>query len=133
MISLPKPLELDLNRRAKGEGYQISGGIVLGLGYEGQKLSVRVFKAQGLAAVSKKSSNPYVKLYLLPDRHTKRKTKIKKKALDPVYNQTITVCHFQILTYIQCIVCITVTRLLIMSQRPAWLHNAIAYRIKTLF
>lgn len=95
MTYLPKPLELNINRREKGAGYEITGDVVVGLGYKNQKLSVKVFKAQGLAAVNKKTSNPYVKLYLLPDKQSKRKTKIKKKTLDPSYNQTFKVSRLR--------------------------------------
>ena len=80
-------MELNVNRRAKGPHYKISGEVSLGICYEKQKLTVKVFRAQGLAAVNKKSSDPYVKLYLLPDKQSKRKTKTKKKTLDPTYNQ----------------------------------------------
>uniref|UniRef100_A0A8C6NI10 Synaptotagmin-like protein 4 n=1 Tax=Nothobranchius furzeri TaxID=105023 RepID=A0A8C6NI10_NOTFU len=40
---------------------------------------------------SRQLSNPYVKCYLLPDksRQSKRKTSIKKKTTNPVYNETL--------------------------------------------
>lgn len=93
MTSLPKLLELNLNRRGKGGHYEISGDVVLGLSYEAKvkKLKVKVIRAHGLAAVNKKTSDPYVKLYLLPDKNSKRKTKVKKKTLNPVFNKTFKV------------------------------------------
>lgn len=91
LTSLPKPLELNINRRGKGAHYEISGDVVLGLGYSKQNLSVKVFRAQGLADINKKTSDPYVKLYLLPNKQSKKKTKTKKKTLDPTYNQTFKV------------------------------------------
>lgn len=85
---------MNLNRRGKGDHYEISGEVVLGLTYKNKKLTAKVFKAYGLAAVNKKSSDPYVKLYLLPDKRSKKKTKPQKKTLDPTYNKTFQVCNF---------------------------------------
>ena len=60
------------------------------------QLSVHVNKAQGLAAADSNGfSDPYIKTYLLPDhsKHSKRKTDIQRKTLDPVYNQTLIVSN----------------------------------------
>ena len=37
------------------------------------------------------TASPYVKLYLLPDpyKSTKKKTKVAKKTLYPIYNETV--------------------------------------------
>lgn len=83
--------ELSVSRRLKGEDYQISGEVVLDLTYLNKILTVKVFRAHGLAAVSNSLSNPYIKLYLLPDMSSKKKTQIKKKTLDPSYDQSFTV------------------------------------------
>ena len=81
---------------AGGKGnYDISGDIQLGIWYKDGQLFVRVVKAKHLAAVKKmgKSSDPYVKTYLLPDRskHTKRKTTIQRKTVNPYYNEILKV------------------------------------------
>lgn len=88
---LSVPLELDVRRREKGEHYQISGEINLGLDYREDNLIVKVFRARELAAVKNDSSDPFVKLYLLPDHHLKRKTRTEKRTLNPSYDQTFTV------------------------------------------
>lgn len=36
------------------------------------------------------SSDPYVKLYLLPDKKKKFETKVHRKTLDPSFNETFT-------------------------------------------
>ena len=76
--------------------------------YKQDQLMVHVIRARGLAAADKNGlSDPsvelchsvsslslsYVKTYLLPDKDktSKRKTKIKKKTLDPVYKETLKV------------------------------------------
>ena len=85
---LPKPLELNLTRREKGDHYEISGNVILAMEYKNNRLTVKVCKAQGLAGVNKnKTSNPYAKLYLLPDRDSKVKSKPKKKTLNPIFDQ----------------------------------------------
>ena len=66
----------------------------MGVYYRGNQLHVHVDRARGLAAADSNGySDPYVKTYLLPDKakHTKQKTSIKKKTLDPVYNETLKV------------------------------------------
>ena len=55
---------------------------------------IHVNRARGLAAANSNGySDPYVKTYLLPDRskHSKRKTSVKKKTLDPIFNETLEV------------------------------------------
>jgi hypothetical protein len=80
---------------AGGKGdYDITGDILLGVHFKNGQLAVHVDRAQGLAAADSNGlSDPYVKTYLLPDKskNTKKKTEIKKKTLNPVYNQTIKV------------------------------------------
>lgn len=78
---------------SKGD-YNITGEVMVGVYYKNGELHVHVDRAQGLAAANNNGySNPYIKTYLLPDkaRHTKKKTSVKKKTLDPVYNETLTV------------------------------------------
>ena len=80
---------------AGGKGdYEITGEVLVGLQYKDGQLSVHVDRARGLAAADSNGlSDPYVKTYLLPDRskHSKKKTSIKKKTLDPVYDETLKV------------------------------------------
>ena len=80
---------------AGGNGdYDIIGEVLVGVYYKNSQLHVHVERARGLAAANRSGySNPYIKTYLLPDKakHTKQKTTVKKKTLDPVYNEILTV------------------------------------------
>ena len=82
---------------AGGKGdYDITGEVLVGVYYKDNQLHIHVERARGLAAANSNGySNPYIKTYLLPDKakHTKQKTSVKKKTLDPVYNETLTVRH----------------------------------------
>ncbi|KAI5091759.1 synaptotagmin-like protein 1 [Silurus meridionalis] len=72
----------------------VTGQIQFSLLYDSRKeeLHVRVCRCQDLAPARNKRSDPYVKLYLLPDNssHSKRKTTVKRKTLNPVYDETLT-------------------------------------------
>ncbi|KAL8621174.1 hypothetical protein ACOMHN_004844 [Nucella lapillus] len=76
----------------------VSGEISLGLSYDQKQsvLLIHVKDCQDLAPADTKHcrSNPYVKTYLLPDktRAGKRKSRIKKRTLNPVYNETLSYC-----------------------------------------
>ena len=80
---------------AGGKGdYDITGEVLVGVFYKDSHLHIHIERARGLAAANSNGcSNPYVKTYLLPDvtKQTKQKTAIKKKTLDPVYNETLSV------------------------------------------
>lgn len=71
----------------------VQGRIQFSLVYDGQKeeLAVRVYRCEGIAAGGKSHVDAYVKTYLLPDksRKSKRKTVVKKKTENPVYDQTL--------------------------------------------
>ena len=80
---------------AGGRGdYLITGEVMLALSNKNGELHIYVERARGLAAANSNGySNPYIKTYLLPDKEkwTKQKTSVKKKTLDPVYNETLIV------------------------------------------
>ena len=87
------PPSISISRGARGD-YKITGEVLVGVEYKEGQLQVRLNRAIKLAAVGKSgTSNPYIKLYLLPDssKKSKLKTSIKKKTLDPVFNETLQV------------------------------------------
>lgn len=53
------------------------------------KLIVGIIQAQDLAAMDMGgTSDPYVKVFLLPDKKKKYETKVQRKNLCPVFNET---------------------------------------------
>uniref|UniRef100_A0A3B4EGT5 Synaptotagmin Vb n=1 Tax=Pygocentrus nattereri TaxID=42514 RepID=A0A3B4EGT5_PYGNA len=67
-------------RRKAGEEGEVEGG---------PKLIVGILQAQDLAAMDiGGTSDPYVKVYLLPDKKKKFETKVQRKNLCPVFNET---------------------------------------------
>lgn len=92
---------------AGGKGnYDIIGEVLIGVFYRENHLCIHVNRARGLAAANKNGlSDPYVKTYLLPDKrkHTKKKTGIKRKTLNPVYDETITVSHIRHIVGCNCV------------------------------
>ncbi|KAI4817681.1 hypothetical protein KUCAC02_011064 [Chaenocephalus aceratus] len=72
---------------------EVRGRIQFSLVYDTQKeeLQVKVYRCEDLASARKNRSDPYVKTYLLPDKssHSKKKTAVRKKTLDPVFDQTL--------------------------------------------
>ncbi|XP_062301635.1 synaptotagmin-like protein 1 [Osmerus eperlanus] len=72
---------------------EVRGRILFSLLYDKQKeeLKVKVCCCEDLAPARKNRSDPYVKAYLLPDKsyHSKKKTSVRKKTLNPVYDQTL--------------------------------------------
>ncbi|XP_054715315.1 uncharacterized protein LOC129224791 [Uloborus diversus] len=73
----------------------VSGDVLFGLNYnqKSQMMEVFVKQCRNLAAVDtrRNKSDPYVKVYLLPDKTKggKRKTKTKKSTLSPVFNELL--------------------------------------------
>uniref|UniRef100_S4RYU1 Synaptotagmin 6 n=1 Tax=Petromyzon marinus TaxID=7757 RepID=S4RYU1_PETMA len=57
--------------------------------YEGEQLVVKINKAVDLPAKDfSGTSDPYVKIYLLPERKRKYQTKVHRKTLNPVFDET---------------------------------------------
>uniref|UniRef100_A0A671QTH6 Synaptotagmin-like protein 1 n=1 Tax=Sinocyclocheilus anshuiensis TaxID=1608454 RepID=A0A671QTH6_9TELE len=71
----------------------VSGQIQFSLQYDVKKeeLHVHIIRCQDLAPARKNRSDPYVKVYLLPDNtsRSKKKTAVKRKTLNPVYDETM--------------------------------------------
>lgn len=82
---------LSLSGEAEAGAVQVRGSVQFSLLYEpnAAELRVQVIQCQGLAAARRRRSDPYVKSYLLPDKQSKRKTAVKKRNLNPVFNETL--------------------------------------------
>ncbi|XP_053307712.1 synaptotagmin-3 [Spea bombifrons] len=67
---------------------------VLRYAYNTEQLVVKILKALDLPAKDANGfSDPYVKMYLLPDRKKKFQTKVHRKTLNPIFNETF---HFNV-------------------------------------
>ncbi|XP_030646237.1 synaptotagmin-C [Chanos chanos] len=85
--------ELYRPRQDQGEGKQgdTCGKIcfLLRYAFNTEQLVVKILKALDLPAKDANGfSDPYVKIYLLPDRKKKFQTKVHRKTLNPVFNET---------------------------------------------
>uniref|UniRef100_A0A1B6DYI1 C2 domain-containing protein n=1 Tax=Clastoptera arizonana TaxID=38151 RepID=A0A1B6DYI1_9HEMI len=59
--------------------------------FNSNSLAVTVIQAEDLPALDMGgTSDPYVKVYLLPDKKKKFETKVHRKTLNPVFNETFT-------------------------------------------
>ncbi|NXN32406.1 SYTL1 protein, partial [Nycticryphes semicollaris] len=71
----------------------VRGCVQFSLRYDPAKkeLQVHVLRCRELAEAKKQRSDPYIKTYLLPDKsnRSKRKTTVRKKSLDPIFNETL--------------------------------------------
>ncbi|NXY62687.1 SYTL1 protein, partial [Callaeas wilsoni] len=71
----------------------VRGCVQFSLRYDPAKkeLQVHVLRCRELAEAKKQRSDPYIKTYLLPDKsnRSKRKTAVRKRSLDPVFNETL--------------------------------------------
>ena len=57
--------------------------------FEANNLKVHVMEATDLPAMDLNgTSDPYVKVYVLPDKKKKFETKVQKKSLNPVFDET---------------------------------------------
>ena len=81
--------EVTVDRLSRGD-YVVSGDVYIQLKHAKETLFVTIVEGRNFPATNKKGySNPYIKLYLLPDlKGSKQKTKVEKKTLSPFYNQT---------------------------------------------
>ncbi|KAM4885004.1 synaptotagmin-like protein 1 isoform 1-T2 [Sylvia borin] len=71
----------------------VRGCVQFSLRYDPAKkeLQVHVLRCRELAEAKRQRSDPYIKTYLLPDKSnsSKRKTAVRKRSLDPVFNETL--------------------------------------------
>ncbi|XP_054938665.1 synaptotagmin-like protein 1 isoform X1 [Physeter macrocephalus] len=83
--------QMSLSGEAEAGAVQVRGSLHFALRYEpgAAELRVHVIQCQGLAAARHRRSDPYVKSKLLPDKQSKRKTSVKKRNLNPVFNETL--------------------------------------------
>lgn len=59
--------------------------------FNNNSLNVTVIQAEELPALDMGgTSDPYVKVYLLPDKKKKFETKVHRKTLNPVFNESFT-------------------------------------------
>lgn len=59
--------------------------------FNSNSLAVTVHQAEDLPALDMGgTSDPYVKVYLLPDKKKKFETKVHRKTLSPIFNETFT-------------------------------------------
>ncbi|XP_051027694.1 synaptotagmin-like protein 1 [Acomys russatus] len=82
---------MSLSGEAEAGTVQVRGSLHFKLHYDPgtAELRVQVIQCQGLAAARRRRSDPYVKSYLLPDKQNKRKTSVKKRNLNPIFNETL--------------------------------------------
>uniref|UniRef100_A0A8C3WCW2 Synaptotagmin like 1 n=1 Tax=Catagonus wagneri TaxID=51154 RepID=A0A8C3WCW2_9CETA len=85
--------QMSLSGEAEAAAVRVRGSVHFALHYEpsAAELRVHVIQCQGLAAARRRRSDPYVKSYLLPDKQSKRKTTVKKRNLNPIFNETLRV------------------------------------------
>ncbi|KAL1287133.1 SYTL1 [Ovibos moschatus] len=83
--------QMSLSGEPEAGAVQVRGSVHFALRYEpgAAELRVHVIQCEGLAAARRRRSDPYVKSYLLPDKQSKRKTTVKKRNLNPVFNEIL--------------------------------------------
>ncbi|XP_046444898.1 synaptotagmin-4-like isoform X1 [Daphnia pulex] len=86
--------EIDLAKMECGGGSNKLGQLYFKVRHNVEKstLNITVVRCQGLPARDSNigSSDPYVKLQLLPDKHHKVKTRVLRRTLNPVYDEDFT-------------------------------------------
>lgn len=73
--------------------HRLCGKLYFSLNYlhDNEELKVNIISAEDLPARDfSGTSDPYVKIYLLPDRKNKCQTKVHRKTLDPEFNESFT-------------------------------------------
>ncbi|XP_056908737.1 synaptotagmin-9-like [Takifugu flavidus] len=61
---------------------------ILKFDFDLEQLIIKILKAEDLPAKDfSGTSDPYVKIYLLPDRKTKHQTKVHRKTLNPIFDE----------------------------------------------
>lgn len=87
-------VNMEDNEGAEEEKEEVNlGKLQFSLDYDFQKgeLSVGVMQGADLPGMDMSgTSDPYVKVYLLPDKKKKFETKVHRKTLNPVFNETFT-------------------------------------------
>ncbi|KAJ8399919.1 hypothetical protein AAFF_G00406490 [Aldrovandia affinis] len=88
-----KPELYRLRQGEQGEGKQGDNcgkiSFLLRYAFNTEQLVVKILKALDLPAKDANGfSDPYVKIYLLPDRKKKFQTKVHRKTLNPIFNET---------------------------------------------
>lgn len=104
---LPASVALQLSPGSEdddGEGpiSEKLGRIQFSIGYSFQNttLTVKVLRGQDLPAKDfSGTSDPFVKIYLLPDKKHKLETKVKRKNLNPHWNETFLFEGLYLLTH----------------------------------
>ncbi|XP_060907843.1 synaptotagmin-like protein 3 [Labrus mixtus] len=75
------------------ESIIVSGELELALSYSSSssclEIWVRACRNLTCGDAKRKKCNPYVKLYVLPEKSSKLKTAVKKNTTDPVYNEVL--------------------------------------------
>ncbi|XP_025099645.1 synaptotagmin-1 isoform X2 [Pomacea canaliculata] len=88
------PVNMEDNEDAESTKSEVKlGKLQFALDYDFQKgeLAVTVIQAADLPGMDMSgTSDPYVKVYLLPDKKKKYETKVHRKTLNPVFNETFT-------------------------------------------
>jgi len=86
------PVNMEDNEDAESTKSEVKlGKLQFSVDYDFQKseLSVNVIQAADLPGMDMSgTSDPYVKIYLLPDKKKKHETKVHRKTLNPVFNES---------------------------------------------
>ncbi|XP_059809948.1 synaptotagmin-C [Hypanus sabinus] len=87
-----RSIDAEAKKHQKGNCGRIN--FLLRYTYASEQLIVKILKALDLPAKDANGfSDPYVKIYLLPDRKKKFQTKVHRKTLNPIFNETF---HFNV-------------------------------------